>query len=1155
MANQSLFQQTLLFGASVKNFVGGLNLNDQVGNVTVDLVEDPANGEKIYYSSYDNNFNLTVYNSAQSTTVSDKFNPPPVGSPVYFQFGQFQFGGILQSAVKTKGFDGDPIYRVVINDPRQLLGCVELILGSYNGITQPFVNLYNIYGFWEDPTNPLGGGFGLSLSNEAGIPAYKVVQAVTAISSNNLFSTKYGGPYISHQGYNFGIDLSQLPPIAPFYRVGPTNMNLLDFITQYCNDSGCDYYVTLTFTNNSFPFISVIPVSRVIQPQLGQIDKFVNSVVGTETNEIGTELRVEPTSAFLIGGPQENLFLTFGSSGTYAADPYHFFGNEVDVPILPYWGVDFFGNAIIGRGNFMSNDHNFDIDISDLPIPNFPPTYNVSVGELRAAMEGFDIWASYLAVKNKPLAQMLNIGNTFDPTNVLNALANGNNFTQLDLLNLTPPWQLYTNQKLRDDHPELYFANIFFNRIYKYADEYYGRKWLVQIPDISVKLEPDTGRIVYSDEPSDGGYLPNGSFPLGLPPQFEDLFQTEDGRFGAFAHFPINVNAPSSSTSGNVPGVWTQIDITEVSPDTTVFSNNDVYLQGNLEPTIVFEDLATLSGPRAVLTLDGRLWKMNTQIPPKVDALISFLQDANNQNQQVNQSNDFIVVNPNAAGGISTEITDTGRQIIQDSLANLQQGISPTLLTPFALIPDAAAIPLRSNRLTYGPWYSIGPQGKVHFEQNTALTPWNYGGINEMNLAGNAQIAALTTSLQIAERGHLTVPGPPTVLLGQPLTLGGPIVNGIDCQVGLDGVKTSYILQTYSQRFGYMAKSFGDTFTRIARNSQAYKRNFLTQNRRAAFLTAKYSQQKPAQGKPSKQVKTDTPHEAITGYIDPQSNKTAVSILTTIEGIGGLHLADTSPSGFQATSLASLDSVFTPFTFDSGNFALPRWQTPSGTVKIPNSLYLNPIMDSGGNLNTSIQLATFGTDNEDPPETYLTNSDLYEPKSTRLVGMRLPMVAAGWGYDINGKPVPNADTKAGLSNNFASDYAKNPRNWKVGPVDFRWDDSRKVWAAGGSSIDVYVIIAQSGAVDGSQDPVQASQKPRYVVRQVTKMDKLGNLTYDDPSQTPPMSGGTDKFAFNLQENMGDEWLLDVGSPVVLYNQFGQNFFNELPRTFAYRIQY
>lgn len=74
----------------------------------------------------------------------------------------------------------------------------------------------------------------------------------------------------------------------------------------------------------------------------------------------------------------------------------------------------------------------------------------------------------------------------------------------------------------------------------------------------------------------------------------------------------------------------------------------------------------------------------------------------------------------------------------------------------------------------------------------------------------------------------------------------------------------------------------------------------------------------------------------------------------------------------------------------------------------------------------------------------------------RFSAHRGPLVVQGWGYDTEGKPIPNyadspADTERGifkrhhLTDKFMSDWIQNPRTWPVGPVDLRFDRERGVW--------------------------------------------------------------------------------------------------------------
>ena len=75
----------------------------------------------------------------------------------------------------------------------------------------------------------------------------------------------------------------------------------------------------------------------------------------------------------------------------------------------------------------------------------------------------------------------------------------------------------------------------------------------------------------------------------------------------------------------------------------------------------------------------------------------------------------------------------------------------------------------------------------------------------------------------------------------------------------------------------------------------------------------------------------------------------------------------------------------------------------------------------------------------------------------RFLAHRGPLVIHGWGYDVYGKPIPNAvgdagastgnfsNTYAGLSDRFKDNWLGDARNWPVAPVDLRFDRKRGVW--------------------------------------------------------------------------------------------------------------
>jgi hypothetical protein len=239
-ANRGFWQQTFL-GASIRNFNLNAGFGDTSSSLSVDLVNDEYNNsDGTFFGSGDD-----VYHNGGG----DKFEPPVVGAPVFFKFGQnpatveqawrktfddtygfytfedynlpvisglgiqdpnypdgvrtklnipdkefafysgaiagdgehtdvfvdrskyydmehydfknrgenhFVFGGILQTYTENRGAGGAPLYNAKLNDPREILSNVTVLLNNYQGTTFNAKNLINVYGFLEyDPSDQL----------------------------------------------------------------------------------------------------------------------------------------------------------------------------------------------------------------------------------------------------------------------------------------------------------------------------------------------------------------------------------------------------------------------------------------------------------------------------------------------------------------------------------------------------------------------------------------------------------------------------------------------------------------------------------------------------------------------------------------------------------------------------------------------------------------------------------------------------------------------------------------------------------------------------------------------------------------------------------------------------------------------------------------
>ena len=110
--------QTVFLGCSVASFTTSIGWNEQVGDLTVQLVKDTcaAPEGKIYW---DTDLNLKLLAGADPGFVGESVDI--IGSPVYFRVGNFEYSGIVQSWEEVKSESSNSTYIVKISDPRQLL--------------------------------------------------------------------------------------------------------------------------------------------------------------------------------------------------------------------------------------------------------------------------------------------------------------------------------------------------------------------------------------------------------------------------------------------------------------------------------------------------------------------------------------------------------------------------------------------------------------------------------------------------------------------------------------------------------------------------------------------------------------------------------------------------------------------------------------------------------------------------------------------------------------------------------------------------------------------------------------------------------------------------------------------------------------------------
>jgi hypothetical protein len=867
----------------------------------------------------------------------DSFNPPDVGTPVYFKFADFTFNGLLQSYQTQRSFSGAPVYEVIIVDPRELLAGAQLIVGGYSGSVNVVPNILNVFGYYENLL-----GFGGSQSNEAGMPWHLIKSAVGTIT-NSVSQTAYGGPLL-FKGYSYKVDLSEIPSGGNLYRLGggSISMGLLEAIEQVCTDAGCDYYVVLL--NNGI--IKVKVVSRFNQPPLGTISNFVNNATNVVSSQAGLELRNETTSAFILGGPVQALYLTSD--------------------IYPVWGFHPNGLPILGKDT--DNDHVMQLNASSISDIIGSVSYNSSIREMRLALYDENMWRSYVKLHKPALADMLDLSSDI----VLKLLVDYVNVKE-QAVNLKP---------IND--PDAAFKDEVsskIKRVYefvrKHAEEFYGRKFLVKIAEANIKrkVEPETNRVVTNWEVTDGGYLPEGAQPLGLESEQADLFQTEDGRFVCFVRYTKNID---------------NYELDKVNPSVSFIQLNDkkepeaLFVKAQADPQIYWIN----NVPYILVTIAGQPLQIKG-VGTVVDLTELATALAKNENEFNKYKDMFKRLNKNSPAGDN-----------KVGIANVRA------------YPTAIAVPLKSNVLTYGPWYGYTTTGKVRVEQDSSLVPWQYNGYSLLNTAGKDQVFGSVTNMQSSESGRIELEGPPTKSLGDVLTEGGPNLTNIDITYDISaGVKTVYRFETYTPRFG----SNGQVQQRLRRLAKAQTetaRNLKRQRRDAVeFQASIVDANKAVWESFHRKFRHQTLHECLIGNItdnndpDAEEDEKIVGVSTgeLTEVVNSMLVDDAT--AYKKQAAMSLNGLLRPFSTDPEDEDLPHYVTPvegaSGTVK-----HLNPFQKGH-------DIAILAHGDEMPEKGLDARWGAEAPDNVdgtpyvRPIGLKGPLVIVGWGYDINGNLVPS----------------------------------------------------------------------------------------------------------------------------------------------------
>ena len=212
----------------------------------------------------------------------------------------------------------------------------------------------------------------------------------------------------------------------------------------------------------------------------------------------------------------------------------------------------------------------------------------------------------------------------------------------------------------------------------------------------------------------------------------------------------------------------------------------------------------------------------------------------------------------------------------------------------------------------------------------------------------------------------------------------------------------------------------------------------------------------------------------VASYPDISTNEPAGSKAEV--GLAKSYTSDIYQDGdYYRYAAVGLDMIFSPFSttpnsymaaylnasITSGPYKTGPWpRMPPYVVngQVQNGFNisnwnLNPYMTEAAGTAYMADRAPGGFGIQTDYLTWGTIDDFYDPNNkkqstlaVRGAAIRGPIVVHGWGYDINGKPVPNQNPSS-PNKNFAYNWLTKPVTWPTGPIDLRWDASRGVWVS------------------------------------------------------------------------------------------------------------
>ena len=1142
-----------VFGCYVENFSSSASFGAQGGSLQMTLVEDEETGRV--------------------------FTPPPVGTACYFQYGEFYFGGVFQRYTYNEAISGRK-YDIILESPGgKILNGVNVILADFDGGTwahdgslinfgfgdttaldnqygenfdnsEGLRNILNPLAYWENYTE--GGdhnpSYGDAETNSAGFPVRKLLDTVELLTrGESVFGDKI---FFGESEYE--IDFTEIKVVPQHFRISNQVTTITNIIEECCEILQFSYVLDVlgegelstdvegeamyTIAN---PTIKVKVIDRSAQPELGRVQELIDEEKGNElvSHSVGQELSDEAVQQMIVGGPASRYVL----------------GDVVGM--VPVWGKTVDGKWLLqtdldGCPAAMPGAYGV---LQPVPIQVTQDAsafyYTATIDELRMATAGRATWTAFKVFESVKRGTY-----DIDPwvadlevtEEIINLMAQGSvgtlalSSTSLKLAKLAYNLE---EQQFRDRR-----VDAIFEAVSKCANNFYGRVFLAQVPeepggfDNNIKFKNERPQDQYtsiSDQVS--SWAPTSSAWVEERPINDLNFYDETGKLKSAAIWSANALYDYNQLGTNYGFYNDGINV-------GVAGSNAGYING--DEFVYWTDFRNVGGG-------------NCAFDPENNGLPCVVVDAGAQVKSVDQwTGKRMGLIYFAYKFFNIELSEENLLGFSTQLANIE--IPPRIEEPLAF-----GMPQISNRYSWGPWYSFNVNnGRSEMSFDTNLAPENFGSISKMDEMGAAYVESTLAEVTQHETGTIRLARKPEFNITDRLAGSGPYITDINCNVDPNGIYTDYSFNTWTPKFGKLAKYNADRLSRIYKDTiralkflrgQLQKPPIITfANRLLRFLNDDRLKRNRGTG-----TAIGFTQRARVGPIGPfpvaaRTFEGSVSDLNDAFATSYNALATDPWEQYKRSFSISQEQMFSPYQASKIKAAdtdeVPKIEAEetsgedgdfTGGNVLPTAEELDPYFpnnlyqdnDDGSVFISRVDYHSVVNETEDSGDLTedLQIKKLEDPtqlKKVRSVGIRGPAVMSGWGYDLANNPVPfepaNPTAEPPTSEDitvFQQEASDDRTKWETGPVKLMWDKERKVWAGGH---DILVGILKTD-ITAPTDPFNPTTFEFEVLRKVNTPKgndalELKGETLTGYNRDPSLSVVAGPDAFLMVQRINYEWV-------------------------------